>query len=212
MYLILIVMLVKTSNGCLASVKLLNTAIYERCLRLLQASHLMTTCNVLNLNGPLLAVQEVASFNACKVRDSVLRSLIIGTYWKTGEEFCLLRNLLMRPYPKYWIEYSEKYPFLFNYEWPIYSQFTGNIYVGDAVFTDGYNKFLIVELKSTSSNALSSKTALSRTHKTARHKKKKKILDQVKFYTSIWHNSHPFAIQTEGVLVTDQKLLPITVL
>lgn len=116
----------------------------------------------------------------------------------------------MRPYPNYWIEYAETYPYMFDYEWPIYlHQHTGRMHIGDAVFTDGYNNFLVVEVKNTTANILSSRTALSRTHRHARRKKKNKIVKQVEFYTNIWHANHPEAVQTEGIIVTNQKLLQI---
>lgn len=139
------------------------------------------------------------SFAACVKRDAILRPFLCGVYWNKGPEFALVRNLLFRPHPSDWAAFAEKYPLLFDHEWVIPVN-SGIFYVGDLLFTDGFNHFLVVEVKSLESSvfAKSSSGKTARGQRTHRRKLTKK---QGKQFASLWHEMNPQVLTTEAVAV-----------
>ena len=104
-------------------------------------------------------------------------------------EFHLVRTLVMKP-PSIWIRYTNEYPFIFNYEWPIEDGF------GDLIYTDGCDNFLIAKVKSMS-------TGTGHNQQVKNNNKRKEGREQAIKYSQQWHRKNPQAKKTTGVFVTD---------
>ena len=127
----------------------------------------------------------------CVKRDDILRPYFKKHDWYVSAEFHLVRTLVMKP-PSICILFTKKYPFIFDYEWPIEDGF------GDLIYTDGCDNFLIVEVKSMA-------TGTGHTQRVKNHEKRKEGREQAIKYTRLWHNKNPQVKKTVGVFVTDAK-------
>ncbi len=140
--------------------------------------------------------QEAAStsMKECRRRNKVLTDYIKGHEWFLSHEFHLLRKLVMTPDEICsWKQYYNKYPLIFDHEWECCD---GR---GDLLCTDGENNFLVVELKSFTNSG----TGSSKTHSTARTKKRRPGEEQTVRFAKAWHENNPQVKTTVGVFVTE---------
>ena len=103
-------------------------------------------------------------------RDRVLRSYFAGNDWDRGDEFLLIRDLVVRS-----SELLPDYPYVIEHEWDVVAGKT-NEGRGDLVFSDGGCRYAVVEVKHIDLQS-SGDTA-----KTKRTKSRKKVKEQAVFY------------------------------
>lgn len=135
------------------------------------------------------------SLRECKRRDKILRDYIRKRDWDQSLEFKLARNLLISP-TRTWRRHYSRYHYLFDYEW------VNPAGKGDLVFTDGNNRFLIVELKSmlTDIGLTSGKRSRERRRRKMRH-----VEEQTRTYAKQWHEMNPQVDSTVGVCITETE-------
>lgn len=143
-------------------------------------------------------LQVDISFKTCKARDAILRRFLQGVYWTRRKEFELLQSLLSRPYIPQWAPFAEKYPFVFDYEWKYSVPQTGVQFYSDLLFTDGFHRFLAVEIKDLQPSALKVRS----NHGAARTRRRSKVRSQGKRSAMLWHHQNQQVLSTEVVVVT----------
>ena len=153
-----------------------------------------------NESPPLFPVDT--SMEVSEERDAVIRSFIMGQFWNRKPEYLVMKNLLMRPFTCAWAPYGYKYPLVFDYEWMV--MIGGNLHAGDMVFTDGCERFLVVEIKSILRGPFA--VGSGRTIRTRRNLARKKSRLQAELYARAWHELNPQVLVTEGVTVAESDV------
>ena len=178
-------------------------------MHMFESSQVFTQWNVFDCkeNCKICHLEKIfcdTSYEVCKWRDAILRPFLIGINWNKGLEFDVVRGLLMRPYPDYWVPFAERYPLLFDYEW----QLPDTMYKGDLLFTDGVNHFLVAEIKSLQT-AITQASTKRKTWRTNLRKRKKKAGEQANRLAVVWHQRNPQVISTKAVVVAETKLTQV---
>ena len=134
------------------------------------------------------------SMKESRRRDRILRPYIKKRNWHPSLEFQLIRTLFIKPIPTWWSSYAKEYPLLFDYEW------RNPLGLGDLIFTDGYNNFLIVEVKTLETEV---GTRIGKRNRERIRRKRRHVEEQTECYSRQWHELNPQVKKTVGVCVTE---------
>lgn len=135
------------------------------------------------------------SMKESRRRDSILRPYIKKRNWHPSLEFRLIRTLFIKPIPTWWSSYAKEYPLLFDYEW------RNPLGLGDLIFTDGYNNFLIVEVKTLETEV---GTRIGKRNRERIRRKLRHVEEQTECYSRQWHELNPQVKKTVGVCITER--------
>ena len=136
------------------------------------------------------------SLEECRRRDGIIRPFFIDCFWNDDPEFKLTRSLFIDDAlsPVGWELYHRAYPYVFDFKWEVVPE-AGP--VGDLLFTDGTDRFLVVEV-----HVIDPETHAQKKRTTKRKVGKQKLLHSL----FLWHCTQPQVTSTEGLLVTDEGL------
>ena len=139
------------------------------------------------------------SLGECKRRDEVIRPFYTHCFWSEFRpvSFKLAQRLFIEPFPEGWKPYNSAYPYVFDFYWevlPGVSHFTG-----DLLFTDGLNRFLVVETQLLETGLTHQEIRSRRRNARRRHGRQKLVHGM-----HIWHFSQPQVVLTEGLWVTEE--------
>lgn len=136
-------------------------------------------------------------------RDNVIRSFLNGWSWNEHPNIILHRKLISADHCKEWIDYSERFPYVIDYQYTMYHQ--GLIHRGTFVFSNAIDQLLLVESLSVASDQLSNGGS-SKTRQKSRTRKRKTLRDRVQSLAQLIHYSNVNIQRTEGVMVTDNDI------
>ena len=135
------------------------------------------------------------SMKESRRRDRILRPYIEKRNWHPSLEFQLIRKLLIKPIPTWWSSYAKEFPLLFDYEW------RNPLGLGDLIFTDGHNNFLIAEVKTLETEV---GIRIGKRNRERIRRKRRHVEEQTECYSRKWHELNPQAKKTVGVCVTER--------
>ena len=135
------------------------------------------------------------SLEECRRRDGIIRPFFVDCFWNDDPEFKLTQSLFIDALsPEGWEPYRRAYPYVFDFKWEIVPE-AGP--AGDLLFTDGMDRFLVVEVHIVDPAA----------HSTKKRTIKRKVGRQKLLHSLfLWHCTQPQVTSTEGLLVTDEGL------
>lgn len=139
----------------------------------------------------------------CIKRDSVIRSFLNGWSWNEHPNIILHRKLLSAGHCEEWMKYTERFPYVIDYDYTIYHE--GFSHSGTFIFSDTRDELLLVEGLSVVSDQLRNGGS-SRTRQKLRNRKRKMLRDKLNTLAQLIHYSNVNVMRTEGVIVTDNDI------
>lgn len=152
----------------------------------------------------------MANINNIKLEDKRLRDFILSIdkniAWRLNGDFTLVQSIIKQQTKLLGsIEIPQnrnmkalvKYRYIFDYEWDIV-QGMSQYGVGDLVFTDGNENYLVMEIKQLSYRS-------GRNQCVARRKARRKVEEQTIKYTNAFRRKHPEAKSIIGIAVASNE-------